>query len=104
MLLNKLIAPVPMGRCRPSIEQICIGQNKGASADGTQTTDLCAPFSEPTQKVGRMPFLGRPFAAPDKKRVDRTAQLPVCVVSHDRQADLARNGSVFSGRDDLNLI
>src|SRR5580700_6340254 len=104
MLLNKLIAPVPMGRCWPPIEQICIGQYKGASADGTQTTDLCALFSEPTQKVGRMPFFGRPFAAGNKKRVDQTVQLSVCPVSQDRQADLARNGSVFASRDDLHLI
>ena len=102
--MNKLVAPVPMSRCWPSIEQTCIGQNKGASADGTQTTDLCALFSEPTQEVGRMPLVGRPFTAPDKKRVDRAAQLSVCPVSQDRQADLARNGSVFRSRDDLHLI
>src|ERR1700722_3622728 len=73
MLLNKLIAPVPMGRCWPSIEQTCIGQNKGTSADGTQTTDLCALFSEPTQKVGRMPFVGRPVRRPRQEecRSDR---------------------------------
>src|ERR1700722_20046125 len=99
MLLNKLIAPVPMGGCRPSVQQACIGQNQGASADGTQTTYLCALFSEPIQKVGQMPFVGRPFAARDQKRVDWTAQLPVCPVSQDRQADLARNGSVFRSRD-----
>lgn len=51
-----------------------------------------------------MPFFGRPFPAPDKKRVDRTTQLSVCPASSDRQADLARNGPVFRSRDDLHLI
>jgi hypothetical protein len=51
-----------------------------------------------------MSFVGRPSAAPNKKRVDRTAQLPVWPVRQDRQADLARNRSIFPSHDDLHLI
>ena len=78
MLLNKLIAPVPMGRCRPSIEQTCIGQIQGerfAKAGSGVKTSLGEVFQ---RLRGEAPELYAPGA---KRKSDFFPSNPISTIT-----------------------
>ena len=100
----KLFAPVPVSRCATPIEKAGLGQHQRASADGTKSPAVRTAVLEPFQKDPVVSDFRNTVVPGDKKRVDGTAILAVCLIRANRKTEMTLNIAIGSRRDDTDLV